>query len=115
MIQQMVIEQFKRKYKNPTYKDWVKLTGIEQTRIFRIRNGSPIKIDELEKVLQALGSYLIDIHSQNETLQVTNTQFQFQVLDALAENNSHINQFKSHLKNLKKNFSEGTFQHYGWG
>ena len=51
MLQEVVLEQFYRKYKKPTYKEMVKITGIEQTRLFRIKNGSHMRVDELEKFL----------------------------------------------------------------
>ena len=37
-------------------------------------------------VLTALRARLIDIHSQHETLQVSDQQFQFQLMDAVAKN-----------------------------
>src|SRR5690606_7535610 len=40
-------------------------------------NDSPVNLG----VLQVLGSHLIDIHSQNETLQLVDDAFQFQVID----------------------------------
>ena len=55
MLQELVIDHFRKKFKNPTYKEWVELTGIEQTRLFRIRNGAPIKVNELERMINLLG------------------------------------------------------------
>lgn len=55
MLQKLVLDHFSNKFKNPTYKEWVALTGIEQTRLFRIRNGSPIKVNELETFISLLG------------------------------------------------------------
>lgn len=55
MLQKRVLEQLDKKLKGPTYKDLVEITGIEQTRLFRIKNGSLMRIDELETILSVLG------------------------------------------------------------
>ncbi|MFP2997634.1 DNA repair protein RecN [Spongiivirga sp. MCCC 1A20706] len=44
-------------------------------------NDSPVNLH----VLSSLGSYLIDVHSQHQTLQLTENAFQFKVIDALAD------------------------------
>lgn len=61
-------------------------------------NDSPVNLN----VLQLLGSQLIDIHSQNETLQLVDDAFQFQVIDALAENIKDISQYRERLSAYKK-------------
>ena len=45
-------------------------------------NDTPVNLD----VLQQLGEKLIDIHSQHQTLSVTQEDYQLEVLDALAGN-----------------------------
>lgn len=45
-------------------------------------NDSPVTLD----VLSELGKRLIDVHSQHQTLQLTEHDFQLRVVDALAEN-----------------------------
>ncbi|MFT6947808.1 MAG: DNA repair protein RecN (Recombination protein N) [Vicingaceae bacterium] len=45
-------------------------------------NDTPCTLDVLKK----LGSQLIDIHSQQQTLQLNDSQFQLKIIDALAEN-----------------------------
>lgn len=54
MLQKVILDQFVSKFKNPTYKEMVSLTGIEQTRLFRIKNGAEMKVSELEVFLDAL-------------------------------------------------------------
>ncbi len=68
-------------------------------------NDTPVNLDSL----QALGERLLDIHSQHQTLQLTNDDFQFQVIDALAENINllqdytlQLNKFKSLKSEFKK-------------
>ncbi|MDG5491712.1 DNA repair protein RecN [Psychroserpens sp. SPM9] len=61
-------------------------------------NDTPVNLDSL----QLLGERLLDIHSQHQTLQLTNDNFQFQIIDALAENNDVLNQYKLALKTFKK-------------
>ncbi len=72
-------------------------------------NDTPVNLN----ALQVLNSYLIDIHSQHQTLELTNNQFQFKVIDALAKNDDllldyikNLNQFRAFNKELNdlKNF-----------
>jgi DNA repair protein RecN (Recombination protein N) len=60
-------------------------------------NDSPVNLT----VLTTLGEYLIDIHSQHQTLELTNNDFQFQIIDALAKNESNLEQYKLTLKAFK--------------
>ncbi|MGR7814626.1 DNA repair protein RecN [Lacinutrix undariae] len=52
--------------------------------------------------LQVLGKQLLDIHSQHQTLQLTNDDFQFKVIDALSENSSYILKYATKLSGFKK-------------
>ena len=64
-------------------------------------NDSPVKLE----TLQNLNAFLIDIHSQHQTLQLTNNEFQFKVIDALANNNKTLSDYFKNLelfKSLKK-------------
>lgn len=68
-------------------------------------NDSPVNLNSL----QLLGERLIDIHSQHETLQLTSNEFQFQIIDALADNESILQEYKTELKaykSLKKELQE---------
>lgn len=56
-------------------------------------NDTPVNLDSL----QILGDRLLDIHSQHQTLQLTNDDFQFQVIDALAANNDVLQKYSSNL------------------
>ena len=60
-------------------------------------NDTPVKISALQK----LGTYLIDIHSQHETLSLGNADYQFNVIDTIAKNESVILQYRSELKEYK--------------
>jgi len=53
-------------------------------------------------VLTALRARLIDIHSQHQTLQVSDQQFQFQLMDAVANNESKLASYKSGLASYTK-------------
>lgn len=57
-------------------------------------NDVPVRLD----VLNALGDQLIDIHSQQQTLQLTNNQFQFQVIDTLANVSEEVGMYQAVLK-----------------
>ncbi len=60
-------------------------------------NDSPVNLNSL----QIIGEQLIDIHSQHQTLQLISNEFQFQIIDALANNNDLLEQFQSELKDYK--------------
>ena len=72
-------------------------------------------------VLSELSDKLIDIHSQHETLQLADTNFQFLIIDALAGNSKYLNSYKkgldlfkklnNELQILIKNQQEATNQH----
>ncbi|RED45884.1 DNA repair protein RecN [Seonamhaeicola aphaedonensis] len=61
-------------------------------------NDSPVNLNSL----QLLGECLIDIHSQHQTLQLTNNDFQFQVIDALANNETSLQAYQLQLKVFKE-------------
>ncbi len=60
-------------------------------------NDTPVTISSLSK----LGSYLIDIHSQHETLSLGNSEYQFNVIDTIAKNESVIIEYKKELKTYR--------------
>lgn len=61
-------------------------------------NDSPTHLN----CVQLLGEHLIDVHSQHQTLQLVSNDFQFQVIDALANNNETLQSYKEQLENYKK-------------
>ena len=68
-------------------------------------NDSPVTLESLV----ALSSYLIDIHSQHQTQQLTQDDYQFKVIDALAANKSNLDEFSKQLgayKMLQKELEE---------
>ncbi len=60
-------------------------------------NDTPVNLESL----QLLGEKLLDIHSQHQTLQLTNDDFQFQVIDALADNHGNLQDYALSLKTCK--------------
>ena len=65
-------------------------------------NDSPVNLTSL----QLLGERLIDIHSQHQTLELTSNEFQFQIIDALANNEETLQTYKIELKQYKKLLKE---------
>ena len=57
-------------------------------------NDSPVVLS----VLSELKSKLVDIHSQHQTLQLSDTLFQFSVIDAIAKNDKRVASYKRGLK-----------------
>ena len=53
-------------------------------------NDTPVTLD----VLQQLGEQLIDVHSQHQTLSLTQESYQLEVLDALAENGTLLQTYQ---------------------
>lgn len=60
-------------------------------------NDTPVRLQEL----QLLGSRLIDIHSQNDTRELTSESYQLQVLDALASNQEALAKYQLAFKEFK--------------
>jgi len=58
------------------------------------------------QVLQVLSEKLIDVHSQHQTLQLSDVNFQFEIIDALANNAKKIESFKRGLKLFNKHLKE---------
>jgi len=65
-------------------------------------NDSPVNIQNL----QELGAFLIDIHSQHQTLSLSEEEFQFRIIDAIASNGRHLSDYQQHLKIYKQHKSE---------
>ncbi|MCW4470747.1 DNA repair protein RecN [Flavobacterium sp. MFBS3-15] len=61
-------------------------------------NDSPINLQEL----QQLGDSLIDIHSQQQTRELSDEAYQMQILDAVAGNGPILAQYKEQLAAYKK-------------
>ncbi|RDY61324.1 DNA repair protein RecN [Flagellimonas nanhaiensis] len=60
-------------------------------------NDTPVTLDVLKK----LGDQLVDVHSQHQTLQLTENDFQLKVVDALADNAKNLTSYKSLLNENK--------------
>lgn len=65
-------------------------------------NDSPVNLQEL----QDLGLFLIDIHSQQQTRELTDENVQFDIIDAIAANNEIIIDFQALLKAYKSDKSK---------
>ena len=65
-------------------------------------NDSPVNLQEL----QELGLILIDIHSQHQTQELSEENFQFQIIDAVANSKNDISIYSDLLRFYKKNKSE---------
>ena len=65
-------------------------------------NDTPITLD----ILSQLGNQLIDVHSQHQTLQLADNDFQLKVIDALADNRATLDdyseKFSSYINTLKE-------------
>ncbi len=60
-------------------------------------NDSPANVSQV----QQLGNFLLDIHSQQQTQELSEENFQFTMVDALAANDSLLASYKVELKNYK--------------
>jgi DNA repair protein RecN (Recombination protein N) len=68
-------------------------------------NDTPVNLDVLKK----LGTYLMDVHSQHETLLLGNSDFQVSILDAYAKNSNILLSYKDLFKEfriLKEKYNE---------
>lgn len=62
-------------------------------------NDSPVQL----ATLKILGDILVDIHSQHETLQLNNENYQIETLDLFSDNQLLLGEFKTLFLQLKKN------------
>lgn len=61
-------------------------------------NDSPVNLNELVE----LGEFLLDIHSQHQTRELTEESYQFQIIDAVSSNQSLLDDYADKLKIYKK-------------
>lgn len=60
-------------------------------------NDSPVNLQQL----QDLSLYLIDVHSQHQTLELSEEDFQFKILDSIADNHIALAEYQSVLKSYR--------------
>lgn len=65
-------------------------------------NDTPVTLG----VLSTLGENLIDIHSQHQTMQLTENDFQLKLVDALANNQKRLSVYRKDLKTYRKSQKE---------
>ena len=65
-------------------------------------NDSPVNLTEL----QDLGEFLIDIHSQHQTRELTEEAYQIEILDAVSNHEKLLQDYKKHLSIYKSAKSE---------
>jgi DNA repair protein RecN (Recombination protein N) len=65
-------------------------------------NDTPVNLQEL----QELSEFLLDIHSQNETQELSEEKTQFRIIDAVAQNQSVLEAYQQLLKNYKATLAE---------
>lgn len=65
-------------------------------------NDSPVNLQEL----QELGAMLLDIHSQHQTRELTEENYQIDILDAVANNGESVNSYKNALTDFKSTQKE---------
>jgi len=67
-------------------------------------NDTPVNLPQLKE----LATKLIDIHSQHENLELNSSQFQLNVLDAVAQNQVVLAQYKIEFRKYKEHLSQLT-------
>ena len=60
-------------------------------------NDSPVNLQQL----QDLSFYLIDVHSQHQTQELSEENFQFKIIDSIAFNNDFLHEFQLELKKYR--------------
>jgi DNA repair protein RecN (Recombination protein N) len=68
-------------------------------------NDTPVNLE----ILRELGSFLMDVHSQHDTLQLASNDYQLSIIDAFAGNQVLLQEYKESYKAYKK--AEKAFQH----
>ncbi|WP_293893182.1 DNA repair protein RecN [Flavobacterium sp.] len=64
-------------------------------------NDSPVNLQQL----QDLSFYLIDVHSQHQTLELSEEEYQFKIIDAIANNQELLIEFQFGLKKYRSSKS----------
>ena len=70
------------------------LTPTKKTRAFI--NDTPVTVQQLKE----LGSQLVDIHSQHDSLLLTNSDFQLKIVDDAADNNALLADYQKVYRNF---------------
>ncbi|MFN9114019.1 MAG: AAA family ATPase, partial [Bacteroidota bacterium] len=65
-------------------------------------NDTPVNLNELQELSDAL----IDIHSQHQTSDLTENNYQFLIIDAIANNTDLLTEYSAQLKNFKSEETE---------
>lgn len=65
-------------------------------------NDSPVNLNEL----QELGEFLIDIHSQHQTRELSEEEYQIRILDAIAGNSETLAAYQNRLSEYKQTKSQ---------
>ena len=76
------------------------ISNLGKSRAFV--NDTPVTLD----VLKQLGSYLMDVHSQHDTLLLGSTTYQLSLLDAFASSQSSLTKYQLSFKRLKETQQE---------
>ena len=61
-------------------------------------NDTPVNLT----VLKELANRLIDVHSQHESLELNDNQFQLNVIDSVAQNGNLLNEYKAKFQNYRE-------------
>ena len=61
-------------------------------------NDTPVSLTQL----QALAPFLVDVHSQHETLEIVSENFQMEVIDALAGNDLILKEYQTQFADFKR-------------
>ena len=65
-------------------------------------NDSPVNLN----LLSLIGSKIIDIHSQHQNIEVLNSEFQFELLDLISNNEENLSNYKKLYKDYQFNSKE---------
>lgn len=68
-------------------------------------NDSPVNLGQLS----AIGSKIIDIHSQYQNLEILEDDFQFNILDIISNNNNNVTEYENLLNSFKTKKSDLDF------
>tara|TARA_S200000501_G_scaffold84283_1_gene76859 strand:+ start:4133 stop:5785 length:1653 start_codon:yes stop_codon:yes gene_type:complete len=60
-------------------------------------NDSPVNLSQLSNI----GSKIIDIHSQHQNIEILNSEFQFELLDLISNNEENISQYKKIFEDFR--------------
>ena len=109
-LQQKTIQRFRKLFPQETLKGISEKTGIQITRVFRLFNGKPMKVEELEAFENAINAKLGENSQYHKLQSLMDEASSLLSVEDLRKVNSYIER-KLTLERLGRSYMPTTFEH----